>query len=83
MIISSATFFMNYPLSFMVGKFAGWLTYLPALMNWVSTSQNSIGGSSIMSVTLQDSIFPVALVLNMYEMSILLNAGNSISVSPF
>ena len=43
----------------MVGKFVGWLTYLPALLNWVSTSQNSIGGSRIMSFTLQDHIFPV------------------------
>ena len=47
----------------MVGKFAGRLTYLPALLNWVSTSQNSIGGSRIMSVTLQDCIFPVAWFL--------------------
>ena len=47
----------------MVGKFAGWLTYLPALPNWVFTSQNSIGGSSIMSVTLQDHVFPVAWFL--------------------
>ena len=46
----------------MVGKFAGWLTYLPALPNWVFTSQNSIGGSS-MSVTLQDCVFPVAWFL--------------------
>ena len=44
----------------MVGKFAGWLIYLPALPNWVFTSQNSIGGSSIMSVTLHDCVFPVA-----------------------
>ena len=44
----------------MVGKLAGWLTYLPALPNWVSTFQNSIGGSRIMFVTLQDHIFPVA-----------------------
>ena len=44
----------------MVGKFVGWLIYLPALPNWVSPFQNSIGGSRIMSVTLQDGIFPVA-----------------------
>ena len=44
----------------MVGRLVGWLIYLPALPNWVSTFQNSIGGSRIMSVTLQDHIFPVA-----------------------
>ena len=44
----------------MVGKFAGWLMYLPALPNWVSIFQNSMGGSNIMSITLQDCIFPVA-----------------------
>ena len=44
----------------MVGKLAGWLTYCPALLNWVSTFQNSIGHSRMMSVTLQDRIFPVA-----------------------
>ena len=50
-------------MSFMVGKFVGWLTYLPALLNWVSISQNSIGGSRIMYVTLHDHIFPVAWFL--------------------
>ena len=44
----------------MVGKLTGWLTYLPGLPNWVSTFQNSIGGSRIMSLTLQDHIFAVA-----------------------
>ena len=44
----------------MVAKLAGWLTYLPALPNWVFTSQNCIGGSSIMSITLEDHVFPVA-----------------------
>ena len=47
-------------LSFMVGKFAGWLIYLPALLNWVSMFQNSMGGSKIMSFMLQEHIFPVA-----------------------
>ena len=47
----------------MVGKLVGWLIYLPALPNWVSIFQNSIGGSRIMSVTLQDHIFPVAWFL--------------------
>ena len=47
----------------MVGKFVGWLTYLPALLNWVSTFQNSIGGSRMMSITLQDCILPVAWFL--------------------
>ena len=44
----------------MVGKFAGWLMYLPALPNWVSIFQNSMGCSNIISITLQDCIFPVA-----------------------
>ena len=46
----------------MVGKLVGWLTCLPVLLNWVSIFQNSIGGSRIMSVTLQDHIFPVAWI---------------------
>ena len=44
----------------MVGKFAGWLIYLPDLPNWVSIFQISVGGFSMISVTLQDRIFPVA-----------------------
>ena len=47
----------------MVDKFAGWLIYLPALLNLVFISQNSICGSSIMSVTLEDCVFPVAWFL--------------------
>ena len=47
----------------MVGKFAGWLIYLPALHNWVSIFQNSMGGSNMISVTLQDHIFLVAWFL--------------------
>ena len=47
----------------MVGRLAGWLIYLPVLLNWVSTFQNSIGGSRIMSVALQDCIFPGAWFL--------------------
>ena len=43
-----------------VGKFAGWLTYLPALPNCISISQNSTGGSSTTSFMLQDHTFPVA-----------------------
>ena len=62
-MISSAVFFYEVSISFVVGKFVGWLIYLPALLNWVSTSQNSIGSSSIMSVTLQDHIFPRAWFL--------------------
>ena len=46
-------------LSVMVGKFAGWLIYFPALPNWVSVFQNSMGGSKIMSFMLQECIFPV------------------------
>ena len=53
-------FFYDESISFMVGKFAGWLIYLPALPNRVSTSQNSMGGSNMISVTLQDHIFQVA-----------------------
>ena len=41
-------------------RFAGWLINFPALPNWVSTFQNSTGGSSTMSFTLQDRTFPVA-----------------------
>ena len=44
----------------MVGRFAGWLIYFPALPNWVSMFQNSTGGSSTTSFTLQDCTFPVA-----------------------
>ena len=44
----------------MVGRFAGWLINFPALPNWVSIFQNSAGGSSTMSFTLQDCTFPVA-----------------------
>ena len=38
-------------LSMMVGKFAGWLLYFPALPNCESMFQNSTGGSSTMSLT--------------------------------
>ena len=44
----------------MVGKFTGWIIYLPALPNFVSMLQNSMGGSNMISVTLEDHIFPVA-----------------------
>ena len=44
----------------MVGRLTGWLKDFPALPNWVSIFHNSIGGSSIMSFTLQDHTFPVA-----------------------
>ena len=43
-----------------VSRFAGWLIYFPALPNWVSMFQNSTGGSSTSSFTLQDHTFPVA-----------------------
>ena len=43
----------------MVGTFAGWLIYFPALPNWVSMFQNSTGGSSTTSLMLQDHTFPV------------------------
>ena len=44
----------------MVGRFAGWLINFPILPNWVSIFQNSTGGSSTTSCTLQDHTFPVA-----------------------
>ena len=44
----------------MVGSFARWLINFPALPNWVSIFQNSTGGCSTMSFTLQDHTFPVA-----------------------
>ena len=44
----------------MVNKFAGWLTYFPALPNCVSMFQNSTGGSSTTSFMLQDHTFLVA-----------------------
>ena len=62
MIINSAGFF-NVSIRFMVGKSTGWLIYLPALLNWVSIFQNSMGGSSMISVTVQDHIFLVAWFL--------------------
>ena len=61
-IINNAGFY-DESISFMVGKFAGWLIYLPVLLNWVSTSQNSMCGSNMISVTLQDHIFSVAWFL--------------------
>ena len=42
------------------GKFAGWLTYFPALPNCVSMFQNSTGGSTTTSFTLQDHTFLIA-----------------------
>ena len=44
----------------MVGRFAGWLINFQALPNWVSIFQNSTGGFSTMSFTLQDHTFPIA-----------------------
>ena len=44
----------------MVGRFTGWLILFPALPKWVSIFQNSRGGSSTMSITLQDCAFPLA-----------------------
>ena len=43
-----------------VGKFAGWLMYLPALPNCVLMVHNSYGGSVTTSLTLYDFVFPVA-----------------------
>ena len=42
----------------MVGRFAGWLIYIPGLPNWVSMLHNSTGGPSTTSFTLQDHNFP-------------------------
>ena len=38
----------------------GWLIHFLALTNWVSTFQNSTGGSNAVSLTLQDCTFPIA-----------------------
>ena len=43
-----------------VVKFAGWLTYLPALPNCLSMFHNSTGGLSSTSLILNDLVFPVA-----------------------
>ena len=47
-------------LSVIVGKFAGWLMYFPALPNCVLMFQNSTGGSSTASLMLHDHVFLVA-----------------------
>ena len=47
-------------LSVLVGKFAGWLMYLPALPNCMSMFHNSTGGSRTTSLMLHDLVFPVA-----------------------
>ena len=44
----------------MVDKFVGCLIYFSALLNWVSMVQSCMGGSKIMSFTLQGHIFSVA-----------------------
>ena len=44
--------------------------------------QNSMGGYSMISLMLQDCIFPVALVFNVDEVSISLNTDNPVSGSP-
>ena len=59
-IIDSVFFYVS--MSFMVGKFVGWLIYLPALLNWVSIFQNSMVGSNMTPDTLQD--FSSGLVFN-------------------
>ena len=46
--------------SVIVGKYAGWLVYLPALPNSMSTFHNSTGDSSPTSLMLHDLVFPVA-----------------------
>ena len=46
--------------SVIVGKFAGWLMYLPALPNCMLTFHNSTGGLSTTSLMLHDLVFPVA-----------------------
>ena len=43
-----------------VGKFAGWMMYLPALPNCALTFHNSTGGSRTISLMLHDLVFPVA-----------------------
>ena len=46
--------------SVIVGKFAGWLMYLPALPNCVSMFHSCTGGLCTTSLTLYDLVFPVA-----------------------
>ena len=46
--------------SVIVGKFAGWLMYLPALSNCISMFHYSTSGSSTTSLMLHDLVFPVA-----------------------
>ena len=43
-----------------VGKFTGWLMYLPALPNYMSMFHSSTGGLSTISLMLHDLVFPVA-----------------------
>ena len=81
MIIYSAAFFNDESISFMVGKFVGWLIYLPAelgvyIPEFCGQFQYDIS-------YIAGSYFSSNLVFDMYEMSIMLNADNSISGSPF
>ena len=45
--------------SVVVGKFAEWLKYLPALPYSMSMFHNSTGGLSTTSLMLHDLVFPV------------------------
>ena len=56
---SSKGFHLQF-VSLIVGKFAGWLMYFPALPNCMSIFHSSTGGSNTMSLTLHDLVFPVA-----------------------
>ena len=46
--------------SLIVGKFAGWLMYLPTLPNCVLMFHSSTGGLGTTSLTLHDLVFPIA-----------------------
>ena len=81
MIICSALFFNDESISFMVGKFAGWLmvspssaeldVYIPEFYGWFQDDNSYIAGP----------YFSSSLIFYMYEMPITLNANNSISGS--
>ena len=61
----------------------GWLINFPALPNWVSIFQNSTGGFSTMSFTLQEHTFPVAWFSMCRKCPLCSIWDNPISRSPF
>ena len=69
--------------SMILGKFAGWLMYLPALPNCVLMFHNSTGGSNTTSFMLHVLVFSSSLIFNMQLVSIVLIMDNSVSRYPF